>query len=241
MKAIAFVAATVIATGAAMAAGEDVIGGFRKGADDVTVDFGSYGPFTVGMRGDQWCGQTFGEVPNPPKIIKVLLQPAVDALPHGVVNAMLVTVAQVNANGEVTDVEVRGGWPQSARYEGEFRKSVRTWKFASGHPGQYCATLFIDVDGQVMALYAVPDKAAPKPSVATEIPFPEFAYENAVKGTVTLSIDVGPDGKVMDARTVREAPKGYGFGRSAVETVMAEWRFEGAPEGRYRLKLSFAP
>jgi len=52
--------------------------------------------------------------------------------------------------------------------------------------------------------------------------------------------DLVADGKVIDARVVREVPNGYGFGRSAAETVKAEWKFDGAAAGRYRLKLKFA-
>lgn len=47
-----------------------------------------------------------------------------------------------------------------------------------------------------------------------DCPFPEEAYEEDVgEGVVTLKVEVGPDGKVLDVHVVKDP--GYGFGREA--------------------------
>lgn len=238
MRRAALLVTALAAASSAFAAGEDVYGGAR--VNDSVVNLGEASAFNVFFRGDLWCGKTIAEVPNPPKPVSTGLRDAASYLPGIVKNAMLIAVLQVDADGDVTKVDVEGGWPGSNDFRPAFRKAAVNMDFEPGKPGQYCAAFFIDVDGQVQDLYRTPKNLAPKPSVATAIPYPEYAYEQNVEGVSVLSIDVGADGKVIDARIVTESPLGYGFGRSAVETVMSEWRFDGAQAGRYRLKLKFA-
>ncbi len=69
---------------------------------------------------------------------------------------------------------------------------------------------------------ARPAPAAPKPVI----------LPRQVSGFVQLEVEVGPQGKVLDARILGAVPEGY-YEQQALEEVRAR-RYEPAPLGSYR-------
>jgi bla regulator protein blaR1 len=55
--------------------------------------------------------------------------------------------------------------------------------------------------------------------------YPAGAVRQRREGRADIKLTVGPDGRVIHAEIVEETPKGYGFGRSALQAA-EQWRFE---------------
>jgi TonB family protein len=64
----------------------------------------------------------------------------------------------------------------------------------------------------------------------TKPKYPEAARRAQKEGFVELEFTVGVDGKTTDIKVVKEEPKGFGFGRAAIESVK-RWRFTPAKKG----------
>ncbi len=238
IRAAVVLTAAALVTGVATA-GDNLRRSFFVGVDD-------FSDFAMRFQGDPFCNKTLEEIPKPLEVKRIDAQAIADDVSDKttIINGMVAAMMTVDANGRVTNAVVKPGWPGSETYVADVEQATRDWEFVPGTAGIYCMRVYIDAEGAngpVLSLFKMPDRAAPKPSVATEIPYPEFAYTKGMKGSVTLSIDIERDGKVSEARVLEEDPKGYAFGLSAMETVQAEWRYDGAEAGRYRLKLNFAP
>lgn len=197
--------------------------------------------YRVHFRGEPFCGETWAEVPKPVELLAWNMKDVGKLIgKKDVEDALFEGVATVDAAGRVSEIQLKSVWRTGAKYEPAFREAARLWTFKPGQPGKVCVNLAVDIGGEVTALFDEPKRPAPTPTVATEIPYPELAYENNISGSVLLSIEINRDSQVTAVRVIQEEPGGYAFGIAAAETVKSEWRFDGAQAGRYRLKLKFA-
>lgn len=239
-------AVAMIASGVGIAGGEPnplrVTGGleFDPRSSMTRVVIGG-GDFAIRYRGDPYCNRTVAEVPHAVGIFDIDSRKLATRIAYGnVFNALIAVTVKVDTAGRVTDMDIKPIWPGSDYYLSAIRENAKNWRFSPGYGGTYCMALYVDADDEVGKLFRVPKVAAPRPSLATELPYPEYAYGQRVGGAVTLSIDIDKTGKVTEARVVEETPAGYLFGQAAAETVQTEWEFKGAKPGRYALRVRFA-
>lgn len=84
---------------------------------------------------------------------------------------------------------------------------------------------------------AVP-AAAPRPTRRMQPVYPDKAATAGRSGEVQVYVVVSPGGAVADVQIVREDPKGFGFGRAAVNAVR-RWEFANATPGTYSVTVKF--
>jgi protein TonB len=118
--------------------------------------------------------------------------------------------------------------------------SLSSTTSAGGFAAPVGNTAYGKVDRTAKAPSEVKDYAAPKytpiyqvdsePKVLSEvkIPYPEEARRAGIEGTVTLSITVDPEGKVVAAKVV--AGPGYGLNEAARDAIK-RFRFKPAVKG----------
>ncbi|HYI02469.1 TonB family protein [Hyalangium sp.] len=118
--------------------------------------------------------------------------------------------------------------------------SLSSTTSAGGFAAPVGNTAYGKVDNKAKAPSEVKEYAAPKytpiyqvdsePKVLSEvkIPYPEEARRAGVEGTVTLSITVDPDGKVVAAKIV--SGPGYGLNEAARDAIK-RFRFKPAIKG----------
>ncbi|KFE69048.1 energy transducer TonB [Hyalangium minutum] len=118
--------------------------------------------------------------------------------------------------------------------------SMSSTTSAGGFAAPVGNTAYGKVDGTAKAPSEVKEYAAPKytpiyqvdsePKVASEvkIPYPEEARRAGIEGTVTLSITIDPEGKVVAAKII--SGPGYGLNEAARDAIK-RFRFKPAIKG----------
>jgi protein TonB len=83
-----------------------------------------------------------------------------------------------------------------------------------------------------------PPMAAPRPTYRAPVVFPRRAQVAEREGVAVVEVLIAVGGGVSDIRLVSETPGGYGFGDAALKSV-ANWRFDTAQPGVYRVTVNF--
>jgi len=197
---------------------------------------------------DPFCGRT--PQPDSPKgFVKSTMMPIPPDRLLGMQrpgDAFVSGRVRIDANGDVTSVEIFQQVPEGRGLDEMFEDSMMKWKFAPGSVAEFCSSVAIDFNpsrrdvdsGEVWADVDYP--VSPKPTEAQPLGYPPDAYAAGIGGTVTLFIEISPEGGLRKAVVKDEEPKDQLFGAAALEGVQT-WRFDGATPGRYRLKVRFKP
>jgi TonB family protein len=153
---------------------------------------------------------------------------------------------QIDADGQVTSVEIFQQVPEGRGLDKMFEKSMMKWTFAPASVSEFCSSITVNFDAKKSEIDSnepwadVDYPPSPKPTEAEPLAYPPDAYAAGIGGTVTLFIEISPTGGLRKAVVREEAPQGQLFGAAALEGVQT-WRFDGATPGRYRLKVRFKP
>ncbi len=143
-------------------------------------------------------------------------------------------------SGNVVDVKLLKADDAGSRYDKALLAYFGSMKIWPEMQGRHCMDVSFAAPGQYNAERRNPKRTPGQPTVVTELPYPEAAYNAGIGGVVELSIWVTMVGTVHNVSVLSEEPGGHDFGIAAQEAVMEEWRFENTPPGRYRLRVRFA-
>ena len=189
---------------------------------------------------------------RPPRKVHNVPMPYSDDVKAVITSAMVMVRLVVDVDGSVAQARIlsrKVGGPQTTpealaeatrKLETGTLTAVRQWKFEPPERAPVVMTVAVayDADGKGKAA-PPPPPPAPKPGdgsvtrpVAIEQPnpiYPEEAKRTKVQGVVVLSVTVGANGQVKDARVIQSVPA---LDQAALEAVR-QWTFRpGTRDGK---------
>lgn len=147
-------------------------------------------------------------------------------------------VAQVSADGKVTDIRVVDQEPTDDDFTEAYKTAVMAWQFKPGTAGTICITTTVDFHDSDAPWEGAELRTPPPPTAKVAPATPPKAVETNMPGVAAIGIEISAAGSVIDSEILLDLPKGYGFGPAAEAAVRA-WQFVGAEPGRYRVLVRF--
>jgi protein TonB len=187
----------------------------------------------------------------PPRKVHDVRMPYPDDVKAVITSAMVMVRLVIDADGSVAEARIlsrKVGGPQTTpealaaatrTLEAGTLTAVRQWKFEPPAKAPLAMTVAVAYDAEGGRKAPPPPPPAPKPGdgsvtrpVAIEQPAPAYppdALRAGVQGVVRLSVTVGSDGRLKDARVIQSVPA---LDQAALDAVR-QWTFRpGTKDGQ---------